>query len=570
MGAGCGAVNARRSSGKLPWGAGGGGVYGRQRRNGSPLVLGAVVLGITLLAAFFLFQLCGGGGCDDPYCPTGRDIAPPEGYERISKVFEYDADLEQPQGGDTLDVTLDLSESTEDTGNLSVFRYTDETKTWEPLASAAVLPGGKQAKANISEASPAIAVLRRLSPAGQVVAYLPRGAALHPEAAGKVTILHTLDFAPGGDGTITGEATAVGNDLRLDHYPVFSASAATGGNAIVTSILANPQSRANHVQQILAKVQEADLKGVDISYFDLKADERSSFALFVGELSRELHRQQRKLTVTLPSPIVANERVDEGAYDWTAIGAAADLVKVAPFRDQSRFRLDVPVILEHLTSVVDRQKLIFMVTPYATELSSDGGLRTMSLVEAMAIATLLGVQGDSLTTDSNVSVVGVNIDKSESLTGIVWDDKSATVGFTYKSVTQRTVWLENFFSVGFKLEYVSRYRLGGVAIENASSDQFLGNIWTALSPFISSGQPVLMRPHPDDLLPLWEVSAGDKEGGERAGRDGVLRWFTPSEPGTQTIKLRLSDGVAQFESQVSVNIQARERTATASPTAAGQ
>jgi hypothetical protein len=264
---------------------------------------------------------------------------------------------------------------------------------------------------------------------------------------------------------------------------------------------------------------------------------------------------------------VGNSGVDEGAYDWTAIGSSADLVKMAPFRDQSRYRLDVPVILDHLTSVVDRQKLVMMVSPYATELSSDGSITTMSLVEAMAIATRLAIQGEELTTDSNVDVVGINIDRNEALTGMVWDDQTATVGFTYKSVTQRTVWIENFFSVGFKLEYISQYRLGGVAIENASGDQFLGNIWTALTPFISSGQPVLMQPHPEDLLPVWFVSDGEKEGGDRAGRDGVLKWFTPSEPGTHTVKLLLSDGVSQFESQVSVNIQARERTPVASPTA---
>jgi hypothetical protein len=190
----------------------------------------------------------------------------------------------------------------------------------------------------------------------------------------------------------------------------------------------------------------------------------------------------------------------------------------------------------------------------------------MSIVRAMDIATQLAIQGDRLTTDANVEVVGINIDEREDLTGIVWNEESATVGFTYKFTTQRTVWIENFFSVGFKLEYASRYRLGGVAVEDASADPFVGNIWTALLPFISSGQPVLLRPHPDDLLPKWFVSDGQKEGGEAAGRNGVLTWFTPSQPGTHTVKLMLSDGVAQFEKQVSVNVQARDQAPSASPT----
>ncbi len=559
-------MSIRRGTRKLPWRAGSGGVYGRQGGGGRPVVLTAIVVALVAAAVFLVFRVCSGGGCEDEYCATDRDISPPEGYERISKVFEYDEELGQPEGGNTLLVKLPLSESAEDNGNLSFFKYLDDSETWEPLASASLEVGGDQAIATLAEAPATIAVLRRLAPAGHVVAYLPAGASLHPDAAGRVTILHTLDFAPAADGGVSGTATLIQADATFAHYPVVSASAATGGDAIVTSILANSQSRSNHVQQIVAKVQEADLAGVDISYLDLQPDQRSSFALFIGELSTALRRQNRKLTVTLPPPLLTNDHVDEGAYDWAAIGAAADLVKMTPFRDQSRYRLDVPRILDHLTSVVDRQKLILMVTPYATELSSDGVVSTMSLVRAMQIATQLGIQGERLTTDALVEVVGVNIDSRERNTGMVWNEETATVSFTYKFTTQRTVWIENFFSVGFKLEYVSNYRLGGVAVEDASADPFLGNIWTAVAPFVSSGQPLLMRPHPRDLEPVWFVSDGETEGGAAAGRNGVLTWFTPSQPGTHTVKLLLSDGVAQFESQVSVNIQAREQTPAASPT----
>lgn len=559
-------MSIRRRSSRLPWGPGGGGVYGRPSSNNRPIVVTAITVAVLAAAAFFLFRACTGNSCDREYCATDRNIAPPEGYDRVSKVFEYQEEFGDLADGETFLVRLDLSETTEDNGNLSFYKYLHETETWEPLASASLDSGGKTATGTITEAAASIAVLRRLAPAGHVVAYLPQGASLHADAAGKVTVLHTLDFAPAADGTISGTATLIPQDPAFAHYPVVSASAATGGDAIVTSILANSQSRSNHVQQIVAKVEEAGVAGVDISYMDLSPDQRSSFALFIGELSTALHRQDRKLTVTLPPPLVTNDTVDEGAYDWAAIANAADLVKMTPFRDQSRYRLDVPRILDHLTSAVDRQKLILMVTPYATELSSDGVVATMSLVRAMQIATALGVEGERLTTDSNVVVFGVNIDRRESLTGMVWNEESATVSFTYKFTTQRTVWIENFFSVGFKLEYASRYGLGGVAIEDGSADPFLGNIWTALSSFISSGQPVLLRPHPEDLVPSWIVSDGEKEGGEAGGRNGVLTWFTPSEPGTHTVKLLLSDGVAQFESQVSVNIQAREQAA-ASPTA---
>lgn len=567
-------MTIRRNNTKLPWGAGGGGVYHSPAGGpGRSLVLGGIVVLLVLAAAFFVFRVCGGEDCDRPYCPTEKDIAAPEGFERVSKVFAFDTTKGQVPPGQTADVTLPLSTESKDGGNLSFYRYVEETKAWEPLASASVQPGGKQAVARVTEFPPEIAVLRRLSPTGQVVAYLPKGLSLHNDAVGKVTLLHTLDFTPAADGTIAGEATVIQGAVKFDHYPVFSAGAANNTDAIVTGILSGSAARSNHVQQIVNKATEANLKGLDISYLDLKADQRSSFALFIGELAGALHRQNKKLSVTLPVPIWANDRVDEGAYDWAAIGAAADLIKITPFRDQSRYRLDMPRILQHVASVVDRGKLILTVTPYATESTSDGTISTMSLAQAMAIATRLGIQGDKLSTESNVDVVAVNVDRTENLTGMQWDPQTATVGFTYKFNSQRVIWLENYFSIGFKLEYVSQYKLGGIAIEDASNDPYLGNIWPALNIYISSGQPELVRPNSDDLLPRWEVSGGETQGGGRAGQNGVLSWFTPAQPGTHTVKLVLSDGVAQFESVISVNIQPRERTPVpgttpqASPTA---
>ena len=554
-------MTIRRNNTKLPWGAGGGGVYHSPSNGpGRAIVFGGGLLALVALAIFLVFRACGSEECDETYCPTNKDITAPEGFERVSKVFAFDASKGQVPAGQTADVTLPLSTQSDDGGSLSFYRYVESTKAWEPLASASVQPGGKQAIARVTEFPPEIAVLRRLSPTGQVVAYLPKGVSLHNDAVGKVTLLHTLDFAPAADGTISGEATVIQGSVKFDHYPVFSAAAANKTDAIVTGILSSAASRSNHVQQIVTKSQEANLKGIDIAYLDLKPDQRSSFALFIGELAGALHRQDKKLTVTLPVPIWANDRVDEGAYDWKAIGAAADMVKITPFRDQSRYRLDMPKILQHLASVVDRGKLILTVTPYATESTSDGMISTMSLAVAMAIATRLGIQGDKLSTESNVDVVAVNVDRTENLTGMQWDAQTATVGFTYKFNSQRVIWIENYFSIGFKLEYVGQFKLGGIAIEDASNDPYLGNIWPALNIYISSGQPELLRPNSDDLLPRWEVSGGEKQGGERAGQNGVLNWFTPAQPGTHTVKLLLSDGVAQFESSVSVNIQPRERT----------
>jgi hypothetical protein len=550
------------------WGGGSRGMYdgGRRSPYGQLAGIAGVLLGLVVLG-FIIFTRVLGGNCSSEYCESNRSLAAPQGYELVTKVYEYNSKRGAIAGGTDVRLGFPLAKSTTDNRNLSFYRYDQDSNSWVPLAPAVLDPAAKQVTGLLKEAPTVVAVMRRLSAAGTVVAYLERNARLHLEAASQVTVVHTLDLKPTADGGIAGDLSTLQFAPGQAWYPVISANAADRDILLVESILSNSGNRSNHVQQIVNKVTTSNLAGVDIAYLDLRADQRTSFTLFVAELAQQLHSRGKILTLTLPPPTRTQDRVDEGAYDWTELGKAADLLKIAPYRDQSTYRRDMPIILTHLTSIVPQSKLVLTVTPYASEKSPDG-VRRISLTQAMSIATRMRVEvnsGETLSTNSNVRVVGVNIDRDENMTGMVWDAASATVAFTYKSATGeggRTIWLENFFSTSFKLEFITRYSLGGVAIEDASDNVYLGNIWTALTPFINSGQPVLLQPNPTDLLPKWRASKGSIEEGQ-PGR-GSVKWVTPAEPGTYTVTLTLSDGVALFESEIAVNVQQRDTRAPSS------
>lgn len=538
------------------YGSGGGSNLGR------PIALGVILLTIAVLAFFLLGRVFGGESCgSDPYCATSRDIAVPDGYELVTHVYEINADSPDiknpPPGSTTVQIQFPMEKTGADTRNLSFYRYVEETKAWEPLAAAQLDPQGTVVSGVFRETPAVVAVLRRLSAAGHVVAYLERNDVLRPDAVNQITVLHTNDFRPGTDGTIEGELSTVLPAGNYAFYPMISASGANKGDlAIVRTLLADPALRSRHVAEIVKLVNTLGLQGIDIAYMDLTADQRTVFTLFIAELGQALHGQGKKLSVSLPAPIKTGDRIDEGAYDWAEIAKDADILQMAPYRDQGTYRLVMPEIIQALTSRVDPAKLVLTVTPYATEKSSDG-LRRLSLTEAMATAGKLkfdAADGQPLVTSNVVNVVGTNIDSNENLRGLQWAPEVATVYFTYKLNGNRTIWIENFFSIGFKLEYISQYKLGGVAIEDASDDIYLGNIWPALIPFISSGQPVLLQPNPNDLAPRWRVTKGTAEG----GRNGVLEWTTPAEPGEQSVYLTLSDGVALFESVIVANIQQRD------------
>lgn len=566
-----------RRGGQLPWGSGSSGPLYGNRRTGPPwgpirVVAAAAAL---LIAGIFLFRACvGGGGCTASYCPSGQSIATPDGYERVTRIYDFNTSKGRTPGTQPLNVTLPLDKETTNAADLSFFRYVPETKGWEPLSPA--LLDGQAVTGVVGPGTTTIAVMRRLSAGGRVVAYVPNNGVLHPEAANRATVVHTIDLRPASDGTLVGELTPLATtkaktDGSVAHYPVIMGSKADKQFLpIITSILGNATSRSNHAQQITKYVAEHSLAGIDIAYFDLTVNERTSFALFILELGQALKAQSKALTVTMPSPIRTAERVDEDGYDWTEIGKSADFIKIWPLQDQSTFRKDMPVILDQLVAEVPAGKLVLTVSPFSHVKSKDTVEQityTAAMVRAARISISTSLPDGKLTTGTNVEIVAANIDKTKGRTGISWTPETATVTYTYEELGGHTVWIENAFSTGFKLEFAARYKLGGVAVENATADTNLANIWPAMVPFITTGQPLLLQPNPKDLVPQWKVSKGTASGGER----GVMTWSTPTEPGTYTVTLTLSDGVALFENEAEYTVQAKERatpTPAASPTVA--
>ncbi len=517
--------------------------------------IGVAVLAVGLLAWFFLGR--GSGGCDRDYCETAlTTIEIPPDFERHSRLFERNPEAGPLPDGFELQVQLPLEAPVADSRGLGFYGYNAETRLWEPVASVELDETGARATGRLADPPQYLAVFRRQNEGRQVVAYLRPGETLHPTAALLATIVHTLDFIPATDGSIEGQPSPR-PATNAAHYPVLSASAELDGSVPnVDNILSTGASRTNHVRQILHRVAAHGLAGVDIAYLDLRADHRTSFTLFVSELAEALHDQGKTLTLTLPAPLKALDRIDEGAYDWAALGQSADLIKIAPIRDQSAYRLHLPDVLEHITEAVDPAKVILTVTPYASEKAADG-IRSLTLTEAMTIAGKLAIRSGSVAAGNDIQIVGVNIDRDEGLSGIRWQPETATVAFTYKLSGGRTIWIENVFSVGFKLEFVSVYELGGVAVEDSSDDVFLGNIWAAVEPFVASGRPVLLQPSQAHLLPRWEVTGGNLLGGDR----GLVTWQTPLEAGPYTVTLTLTDGVERFESRIVLYLELQEAEA---------
>ena len=524
-----------------------------QSRGFARVAVMALIVVAMLAGGWFAVTQFFGGGCDEGYCATSLDVDPPQGFAFASDVYEYRGDAPRIPEGSSIEIDIPIAEGSEASTGLSFYRFLPDEGAWDHITTAEFDETGERAIGVFEEVPATIVLMQRDTPAGHAAAFLNPGDTLHPQARDDLTMVHTRDLTPTGGGGVSGEVSNV--ELRADqeHFPVLMANEEIeGAIANLDAILESSSSRTSHVQQIVEFVSDAGVDGVNLAFVDLRDDQRTSYALLVEELGTELDRAGLRLAVTLPPPERTQEGIDPGPYDWDVIGQAADLVVMQPILDQSSYRSEMPHILEYLSEQMPLNKLLLSITPYAVEKGEE--VRRLQLVEAMRIATQIEVEDGKPATNDNVALIARNLDQTEGLSGMLWDESTATVAFTYRDDGGRTVWLENQYSAGFKLEFVTAYNLGGFAVDDASDDEMHGNLWPALVDFIQTGEPDLARPDSDTLSPQWEVTGGSIEGGQR----GVARWTTPSEPGTYTVELRVSDGVFTFQSQTEVTVEQRE------------
>jgi hypothetical protein len=155
-------------------------------------------------------------------------------------------------------------------------------------------------------------------------------------------------------------------------------------------------------------------------------------------------------------------------------------------------------------------------------------------------------------------VVAVNLAQSEGATDIRWNDDAAALSFSYVAPDTRTVYIENVFSAGFKLEMVQTYALGGVAVSDASAKTDVANIWPVVNQLIETGTASLVRPNGDALVPRWEAP----DGGKLDATAGPSVIWRTDEPGTYTLRMLISDGDQRFGQEIDVEVKEKKGTPT--------
>ena len=479
--------------------------------------------------------------------PRPKTPEPPAGWEILSPLYELKGG--ESEGGALLTVNLDTRPA--DDRNMALYTYEDGQ--WKRLAPATLTNEGAAAQGEVSPLPQNVAVLRRATLAVQVAGWLPPDAEIDPEAARTLSVLHPVDFVPAADGILLGTGRPRPQDSALRVLPTVRALGPPDSEAVDT-ILASPELRQTHINDIVRVVREGAYDGIDIDYRAVSPDRGADFTQFVVDLADALHSEGHSLTLTLPLPVRETAGWNTGPYDWQALGQAVDAIELASEPDQSLYYQRMEAALEFLTQQVDRSKLMLVVSPFSHEKGGEG-IKALPLSQALGLASTLvaRTQGD-IRPQEQVTIVGPNIYQEEGASGLFWDDEALAVTFSYPGEGgARTVWIENGFSVAFKLDLARRYQLGGVAVEDVSVSAAGPNIWGPIQELAESGKVTLVKPNGSLLKPYWEASEGALDGGAK----GAVVWTAPA-PGTYEVTLVVSDGVVRVGQRLSLEVKAGE------------
>jgi hypothetical protein len=424
--------------------------------------------------------------------------------------------------------------------NRALSFYSFQANGWQRVAPALIGPDGVSAQAQIQNLPNNLILLKRQAGSEQVYGSLPANKTLNPEAAQQLTVLNPSGFVPADDGSLKGDEPPTVPGAQYDVVPAVVAIEGDPAQA-VNDILSSPDKESAHLSALISLAGKQGNNGVELDYLSVLPQGRQAYSDFVGALAQELHKNRQTLGVELPAPILSGSGWNSGSYDWTAIAKSADYIKLVPDLDQSLYRKQMPDLLHYLTSDagIEPHKLVLVTTPYSIE-KSDKGTRAITRLEALSIASQIQVQDpDQAATNSSVGLVAANLDHTVGGSGVVWDSSTASVSFVFKSGdATHQVWIQNNYSEGFKLEYANLNHLGGIAVDDASNDPAIADLWPSVAQYMATSSPQLLQPNPQLLVPSWLVD------GRPLPSDGKTEfsWQTPAQTGQHTISLIVGDG----------------------------
>ncbi|MGI6374410.1 MAG: NBR1-Ig-like domain-containing protein [Anaerolineae bacterium] len=386
-----------------------------------------------------------------------------------------------------------------------------------------------------------------------------------PEGEPEVSVesLSVPGLVIGDDLGIAGSATPLKSDCCL--ALVSNTVDGVVRSDLTDNILIDDAARSAHVRAMVEAITLAGFDGVDLDYRGVDPALRGEFTWLVGELADALHQKSKRLVVRVEAPATDGVHFDTGAYDWRAIGMPVHRLRVPALTDLGAYAPDGEMdrMLMWAVGEVDRRKLELMASAQA-RVVSEGETSLINYSEA------IGLLADRVTTDQATGLLlpgqSVSFGADGSEVQVDFDPDAQVYYFEHQDSAgvKRTVYLETASSVARKMQYVSRYSLGGFEIDGALSPRASADVVTVIE---SHNEQALQVTAPQFAI-VWSVTDPAGEVGQEIVplADPSWTWTAPNNPGGYIIGIALSDDGGQTVQAPVAEIDITVPTPTPAPT----
>ncbi len=417
----------------------------------------------------------------------------------------------QVRGDPDQPVALDvvMPNNAEPWETLDLYTWTGETWEWIGSELHAEMAEHESIRAQVTDVPNNLVVVQ----AGQIAPTV--STPLGPDgnlmaAASALDEVNPSGLLLGTDGGLIGDPASLPQPAEGTPYAVLPtlrnwAPGATVNRGLLSDLLTIPEIQEAHIANMVQLCTARGFAGVDVDYRGVAPEDRDAYTAFINALSRALHAEDLRLTVVVEPPTPTGSKWDTGGYDWAALGAIADAIKVPFPADPAAYAEmgEAQLLLDWATAQISRYKLYMLVSSFSAERSGEE-ISYISLEQALAPF------GEPIAIDGAIQVESggqVEFGFSGQLLSITPQEAAGTYRLEYEAEGggTRTVWLGTAANLAAKLGWAQRYHLGGVAVSDMLAPRNAAGIVEAVAAYHSAAA----SPAGQGIDVVWTVSSAE-------------------------------------------------------------
>lgn len=162
---------------------------------------------------------------------------------------------------------------------------------------------------------------------------------------------------------------------------------------LVADVLADPDRRRHHIEQLIALVVQGRYPALELDYENLAAPDRLPLAGFIEELGQALHERGKELSLALHAKLdEPGEWAGAQAQDWSMLGSVADRIVVMTYDyDPSRPGPIAPIewtraVLRFALSQIPSGRVLQGIPFYGYDWSGSGPAEYRTYGDVLALA----------------------------------------------------------------------------------------------------------------------------------------------------------------------------------------